>query len=60
MDWIEQLFGIAPDNGDGTTEMKITAAIGVLVFFTVGAAYRRYRAWRDGNTDAEEQEVERH
>jgi hypothetical protein len=35
MDWIERLFGISPDGGDGTTEMLyVVAAIAVaaLVF----------------------------
>jgi hypothetical protein len=26
MDWIERLFGVAPDSGDGTSEMAILFA----------------------------------
>lgn len=30
MDFIEQLFGLSPDNGDGTTELIwLAAAIGI-------------------------------
>jgi len=44
MDFIERLFGIAPDNGDGSTEILwlvvLALAIGTFVYF------RRQRAKR--------------
>lgn len=42
MDFIEKLFGLAPDNGDGTTEalwIAAAVAVGVAVYF-----WRRRRA----------------
>jgi hypothetical protein len=45
MDFIEQLFGISPDNGDGTTEILWLAVLAILL----GAAlcWKRWRApWR--------------
>ena len=43
MDWLEQWFGIAPDNGDGSLELLI-----VLSLLTAGALFAiwRYRASR--------------
>jgi hypothetical protein len=42
MDWIEQLFGFAPDNGDGTLELTLTLAVivvlAVVVFWKVPRA----------------------
>ena len=49
MDWIERLFGISPDGGDGTTEMLyVVAAIAVaaLVFASLLRA-RQLRGRRD-------------
>lgn len=49
MDWIERLFGVSPDGGDGTTEMiYVVAAIAVaaLVFGRLLHA-RRLRGPRD-------------
>ena len=44
MDFIEKLFGISPDGGDGTTEFMFIAAA-VAVALAVGAvAMRRRRA----------------
>jgi hypothetical protein len=31
MDWIEQLFGISPDGGDGTTEAMIVVVVGIAI-----------------------------
>jgi len=31
MDWIERLFGISPDGGDGTSEAAIVFALIVIV-----------------------------
>ena len=38
MDFIEQLFGISPDGGDGSLEMLWVAAI---VFAVLAIAFRR-------------------
>jgi hypothetical protein len=38
MDWIEQWFGIAPDNGDGTLEL--------LIWLVVAAVIVSAAAWR--------------
>ena len=31
MDFIERLFGLSPDNGDGSTEMLWLAAIAIVI-----------------------------
>ena len=31
MDWIEQWFGIAPDNGDGTLELLIVLVVAAVI-----------------------------
>ena len=38
MDFIEQLFGISPDGGDGSTELMYVA---MLVFIVLLATWRR-------------------
>ena len=38
MDFIERLFGISPDGGDGSTEVMI---IGVFVLIAVAIAWRQ-------------------
>jgi hypothetical protein len=38
MDWIEQWFGIAPDNGDGTLELLIVLVVAAVIVLAV--------AWR--------------
>ena len=43
MDWLEQWFGIAPDNGDGSLELLI-----VLTALTAGAAFAIWRRVRRG------------
>jgi hypothetical protein len=47
MDWIEQLFGLSPDGGDGTTEaMIVLAACAVVVcviYMRVPAVRHRVR-----------------
>lgn len=35
MDWIERLFGVSPDNGDGTLEMAIAFAVPVAVIILI-------------------------
>jgi hypothetical protein len=47
MDWIEQLFGIAPDNGSGTLEAFISAAAVSLVTALVFRRYVTIRRSRD-------------
>jgi hypothetical protein len=39
MDWIERLFHIAPDGGDGVTEALALVAVGLAI---ASAAVRRY------------------
>jgi hypothetical protein len=31
MDWIEKLFGVSPDGGDGSAELMIFAAIAIVL-----------------------------
>jgi hypothetical protein len=38
MDWIEQLFGFAPDGGDGTLEAVIFIVVAVVVLAAITAA----------------------
>ena len=45
MDWIERLFGVAPDNGDGSLELLIFVALVAIV--ALGVIWRVPRA-RDG------------
>jgi len=42
MDWIERLFGVAPDNGDGSLELLIFVALVAIV--TLGVIWRVPRA----------------
>jgi hypothetical protein len=45
MDWIERIFGISPDNGDGSAEAAIVATlciIAVVVFFAAVPKARSY------------------
>ena len=45
MDWIERIFGISPDNGDGSAEAAIVATvciIAVAVFFAAVPKARNY------------------
>lgn len=35
MDWIEQWFGFAPDNGDGTLELMIMLVAGAVIVVAV-------------------------
>jgi len=44
MDWIESLFGFAPDNGDGTFELMITALVVTVVAVAVVWKVPRARA----------------
>lgn len=48
MDWIEKLFGLSPDGGDGSTELSICVALVVpAVFFLTRAYQKRQRAKQD-------------
>jgi hypothetical protein len=39
MDWIEKLFGISPDGGDGSTEMLIVAVAVVILAMVLMMRY---------------------
>ena len=43
MDFIERLFGVSPDNGDGSAELLVIGAV-VVVLFVI--AIRRWRSRR--------------
>ena len=47
MDFIEQLFGLSPDNGDGSTEFLWLAALTVLVVAVLVYSVRRQRLLRE-------------
>jgi hypothetical protein len=44
MDWIERIFGISPDGGDGTTEALVVVAAIAIVALVIGAS-PRFRAY---------------
>jgi hypothetical protein len=52
MDWIERLFGISPDGGDGSAEVMIFAAITIVLAGILAArvpSVRSYlRQWLPG------------
>jgi hypothetical protein len=39
MDWIERLFGISPDGGDGSTEMLYIVAVIAIVALIFGRSF---------------------
>jgi hypothetical protein len=39
MDWIERLFGISPDGGDGSTEMLYLVAAAAVVVLIFGRSF---------------------
>jgi hypothetical protein len=45
MDFIEQLFGLSPDNGDGSTEMLWLVALAIVI---AGVVYFRRQRRRLG------------
>ena len=55
MDWIERLFGISPDGGDGSAEMMIFAAIAIVlagILATRVPSVRNYlRQWLPGGAN---------
>lgn len=44
MDWIEQWFGFAPDNGDGSVELLIMLTVAVVVAVAVVWIVPSFRA----------------
>jgi hypothetical protein len=52
MDWIEKLFGVSPDGGDGSAELMIFAAIAIVLAGVLAArvpSIRNYvRQWFAG------------
>jgi hypothetical protein len=44
MDWIERLFGISPDGGDGSTEMLYLVAAAAIVGLILGRSFLARRA----------------
>jgi hypothetical protein len=44
MDWIEKLFGISPDSGDGSTEAWFAVAAGLVVLAILVARFPKFRA----------------
>jgi hypothetical protein len=49
MDWIERLFGISPDGGDGSTEMLYLVAAAAIVALIFGRTFFvRYARKRRG------------
>jgi hypothetical protein len=44
MDWIEQWFGLAPDNGDGSVELLIMLTVAVVVAVAVVWIVPSFRA----------------
>lgn len=45
MDWIERLFGLSPDGGDGSTELMIVLALSVMAAAAVAARIPPVRAY---------------
>lgn len=41
MDFIERLFGLSPDNGDGSTEIMWLVALAILIAAAVWYRFRR-------------------
>jgi hypothetical protein len=46
MDFIEQLFGLSPDNGDGSTEMLWLVVLALVIAGVVYFRRQRQRAGR--------------
>ncbi|MER8976704.1 hypothetical protein [Mesorhizobium sp. M0800] len=44
MDFIERIFGVAPDGGDGTTELLYVASALAVAAILVGRGWLRRRA----------------
>jgi hypothetical protein len=49
MDWIERLFGVSPDGGDGSTEMLyLVAAVAIVGLIFGRSLYLRHARRRRG------------
>jgi hypothetical protein len=44
MDWIERLFGVSPDGGDGTTEAAIVFAVVIVLVAVIATSVPSVRA----------------
>jgi hypothetical protein len=44
MEWFEELTGISPDNGNGTFEAMLAAAVGVIIVAAAWYVLSRRRA----------------
>jgi hypothetical protein len=55
MDWIERLFGISPDGGDGSAEIMIFAAVAIVLAGVLAARVpsvrNRLRQWLPGGAN---------
>ena len=45
MDWLERLFGVSPDGGDGSAELMIFAAIAIVLAGVLAARVPSVRAY---------------
>jgi hypothetical protein len=45
MDWIEKLFGVSPDGGDGSAELMIFAAIAIVLAAVLAARVPSVRTY---------------
>jgi hypothetical protein len=50
MDFIERLFGVSPDGGDGSTELIYLTVIAIIVAALTYAGRRAARQRRDSGT----------
>jgi hypothetical protein len=46
MDWIEHLFRVSPDHGNGTLELAIYLVVLAVVGWAIGRRTRAFRRWR--------------
>jgi len=44
VDWIEQLFGISPDGGNGSFEALLASLVGVAIIVVAAAVIARRRS----------------
>lgn len=52
MDWIEQIFHVDPDGGNGLVEVMVVTAAGLLLLGAVVALYLRRRGARRSDSKA--------
>jgi hypothetical protein len=49
VDWIEKLFGVSPDGGDGSTELGLALALaGMIIAVVATMAFVRHTRARQG------------